>query len=371
MLFSDTLILDVKRQTAGGYMAVRAKVARTGVYDYLGSEIDPQNAHGLRDRGLVKVLRDESAVFDEAAARSFIGKPITDNHPPVPVTAENWRDHARGVVMGAMRDGQYLAFDLLLTDAAIIREVRGGKGELSNGYAAGIEFGDFTAPDGTKCVARQTTIRGNHVAIVDHGRAGPECRIADHAICDAVTADELNRLKAIFSQDERKPAMASIVVDGLPVSLADENAVRAVFDKKDAALADSAKALTDAKAELAARDGKIAALETQLADAKAATAPAAIDKLVADRSALIAQAKAVVPTIVTDGKTAEEIRRAVVSAKLGDKCPVEDAAVAGAFAVLAADAKPVAQTIVPIGAPAVLTDNATAVAGLRAMRYAR
>ncbi len=186
VLFSDALTLDAPRRTSDGYMAVRAKAARTGTYSYLGSEIDPDNKHGLRDAGMVNVLRDESAVFDQRSAHSFIGKPVTDNHPREAVNSTNWRDHARGVVMGAMRDGEYLAFDLLLTDASAIAAVNGGKRELSNGYAADLQFGDFAAADGTKCVARQKSITGNHVAIVDRGRAGPSCRIGDAAICDAL-----------------------------------------------------------------------------------------------------------------------------------------------------------------------------------------
>jgi hypothetical protein len=36
-------------------------------------------------------------------------------------------------------------------------------------------------------VRRQTSINGNHVALVDRGRAGPECAIKDgFALCDAL-----------------------------------------------------------------------------------------------------------------------------------------------------------------------------------------
>lgn len=186
MLFSDALTLDAPRPLQGGALAVRARAARTGVYQYAGREIDPDNTHGLRDTAVVNVLRDESEVFDERAVRSFIGKPITDDHPSQPVTADNWRTHARGTIMGAMRDGEYLAFDLMLTDAPTVAKVNAGKRELSNGYACDVEFGDFTAADGTKCAARQTNITGNHIALVGHGRAGPTCRIGDAAICDAL-----------------------------------------------------------------------------------------------------------------------------------------------------------------------------------------
>lgn len=193
-MFVDALTLDAQRRTRDGYLAVRARASRTGTYRYLGSEIDPDNKHGLRDAGLVNVLRDEATVFDEAAARSFIGKPVTDDHPSAPVNADNWRDHARGMVMGAMRDGEYLAFDLLLTDAAAIEKIDDGKRELSNGYSADLEFGDFQASDGTKCVARQKSIAGNHVALVDKGRAGSECAIVDAASCASLPIDLMDKL---------------------------------------------------------------------------------------------------------------------------------------------------------------------------------
>lgn len=186
VLFSDALTLDAPRKTQDGYLAVRARAARTGVYQYTGREVDPDNKHGLRDQASVNVLRDDAAVFDERAVRSFIAKPITDDHPREAVTAANWRDHGRGIVMGAIRDGDHLAFDLVLMDAATIAKVEAGKAELSNGYAATLEFGDFAGPAGEKCQARQAGIVGNHVAIVDRGRAGSSCRIGDAAICDAL-----------------------------------------------------------------------------------------------------------------------------------------------------------------------------------------
>lgn len=186
MFFSDALTLDAPKRTADGYLAVRARAARTGVYQYTGREVDPDNKHGLRDQASVNVLRDDAAVFDERAVRSFIAKPITDDHPREAVTAANWRDHGRGIVMGAIRDGDHLAFDLVLMDAATIAKVEAGKAELSNGYAATLEFGDFSGPGGEKCQVRQAGIVGNHVAIVDRGRAGSSCRIGDAAICDAL-----------------------------------------------------------------------------------------------------------------------------------------------------------------------------------------
>ena len=206
MLFADALTLDAPRRTSDGYLAVRARASRTGVYQYSGREVDPDNAHGLRDQAVVNVLRDDATVFDEAAARSFIGKPVTDNHPSEPVTAANWRDHSRGTIMGALRDGDYLAFDILLTDAATIAKVDAGKRELSNGYGASLAYGTFTAKDGTLCQARQEKITGgNHVALVDRGRAGSECAIKDgFAVCDALPPNILDSLTTEGVADAKK-----------------------------------------------------------------------------------------------------------------------------------------------------------------------
>ncbi|WP_281823098.1 DUF2213 domain-containing protein [Sphingobium sp. BS19] len=431
MLFADTLTLDAPRRTKDGFLAVRAKAARVGVYQYTGAEVDPQNEHGLRDQASVNVMRDDKTVFDNASARSFIGKPVTDDHPHEAVTADNWRDHARGTIMGAMRDGEYLAFDLLLTDAAAIKKVDSGKRELSNGYSATLEYGDFTAADGTKCPVRQASITGNHVALVDRGRAGPHCAIKDgFAVCDALPRSFLDSLtvdgtaaaigwleKAIAlhrkhmsgkapttgdagekSQQlmmeqmenalselkpsanktmkmdqlntQEKPAM-KIKIGDAEVDATNGEAVRIAVDALNTKFAADAAALTTATTALDTEKGKTAALEKQLSDAKDASAPAALDKRVADRAALITTAKAVKADIVTDGKTDAEIRKAVVVASLGDAAAsFDDAGIAGAFAVLTKDAKPADQKVHDLGLPKPMNDTAAIRDRVRASRYA-
>lgn len=348
MYFADRLTLDAPRRTREGYLVGRARAARTGVYDYAGSEIDPNNEHGLRDKAIVKVLRDDKTVFDRAAVQSFIGKPITNDHPSTPVTADNWRDHARGAIMGALRDGDYVAFDYLLTDAAAIAAVDAGKRELSNGYGAELEFGQFTAPDGTICDARQSKITGgNHVALVDRGRAGPDCAIKDLAVCDALTADGLAELQATLTTKQEDRVKVTNL-DGMSVNLSDATAVEqtiATLDNKlTTAMAD--KATVDG--ELSTLKGEKAVLEKSLADAKAELDPATLDARVADRAALVDKAKSLKADIVTDGKTDADIRKEVVSAKLGDAAAsLDDAGIVGAFAVLTADASGKVEPITP------------------------
>lgn len=367
MQFTDALTLDAPRRTSAGFLAVRAKAARTGVYQYLGTEVDPDNAHGLRDSASVNVLRDDATVFDKAAAQSFIGKPVTDDHPKEAVTASNWRDYARGTIMGAIRDGDYLAFDLLLTDAEAIAKVDAGKRELSNGYSSALEFGDFTAPDGTKCQARQTSIAGNHIALVDKGRAGPECRITDaFAHCDAIPAAPAALLK--------DTTMKKIVLDGLQVDLADADAVAAAISK----LQDNIARLTTDKSsaetqiatlttDKATLEAKVTTLEKQVADAKMTPAQlrdaARAFQIVADK------AKAMGVT-VSDEMDEPAIMRAVVSAKLGDAAKDwTDAQFAASFSTLMTSIKDAA-SVANLSPAATVNDAAKAATDARAAMIA-
>ncbi len=390
--FADTLTLDAKRRTRDGYLAVRAKVARTGVYEYAGREIDPDNAHGLRDKALVHVLRDNDTVFDKSSARSFVGKPITDDHPHEAVTADNWKDLARGVIMGAMREGDYLAFDLLLTDAETIRKVDGGKRELSNGYGAELQFGDFKAPCGTLCEARQVGITGNHVALVDRGRAGSACAIADAAICERADAGFLAGIIAdgeTYSVgglsdknigNQISPVGASLMAtkqitfDGMPIEVTDqaEAAIRkvegklAVADKRATEAEASVATLTTEKATL---DAKVVTLEKQIEDAK--LTPAQLRDAARSYQATADKAKALGVTI-TDDMDEGGMQRAAVNARMGDAAKDwTDDQISASFALIAKDAKPQGRDpvrdVIRDGA-VTLTDSSTIHSAARAAR---
>jgi uncharacterized protein len=371
MFLADRLVLDAPKRTSDGYMAVRARVARTGVYDYAGSEVDPRNEHGLRDRAVVKVFRPGDEVFDRASLATFVGKPITSDHPAAAVTADNWRQHARGTIMGAVRDGEYVAFDLLLTDRSAIADVESGKRELSNGYATDLDFTPGTH-DGTAYDAVQRTIRGNHVALVDRGRAGPECAIKDGiAVCDAITADELDRLKASLTKEK---AVKKIVLDGLQVDLADADAVAAAISKLQGQVADATAAKEKAETEVATLatdkatlEAKVTTLEQQVADAK--LTPQQLRDAAKAYQATADKAKAL-GVAVTDAMDEPAIMRAVVAAKVGDAAKDwSDVQVAASFATLSKDVKAADAGVVPIGNPAPVTDAAAVRDLARAMQY--
>lgn len=385
MFFVDRLTLDAPKRTKEGFMAVRARAARTGVYDYLGRELDPEGKHFRADQ-LVKVYRPESEVFSRDAVHSFMLKPITDDHPSAPVTADNWKHHARGVAAGAMRDGDFLAFDLVLMDARAIEAVDDGKRELSNGYTSELVIAeDGKHPDGTACDAWQTTIRGNHIALVKAGRAGPECRIGDAALCSSIDVEVLSNLLADgqtyraaptgdnFHGNRQKPSgagnMNTVIIDSIPFEMNDQ-AIAAVrklqgqlsdAQTKLATVETSVAALTT---EAATKDAKITTLEKQLEDSK--LSPAALRDAAASFARVVEKGKTL-GVNVTDEMDEAAIIKTAVLAKLGDAAKDwNDAQFAASFASLTVDAK--GQSIDPVRQ--ILKDGATQITDTRAIRDA-
>jgi hypothetical protein len=355
MLFSDTLQLDRPRKTADGYLVARARASRSGIYDYLGSEIDPEGKTFAADQ-TVKVYRPEEEVFAADSVASFLMKPVTNDHPSKPVTAANWRDYAKGVVGKALRDGEYLAFDIVLMDKAMIDQVETGKRELSNGYSSDIEFTAGSTATGEHFDAIQKNIRGNHVAIVDKGRAGPLCRIGDAVACAQIPASELIEIltdgqpytaenrdgKNDPSKGETQVATKTIIVDGLQVEVTDQ--AEAAIKKLQSQLADAEKAKGEADTKVATLTTDKATLETDKANLEQKLKDAEITpaKLrdAAKSFALVSDKAKALGVEVTDEMDETAIMKAVVSAKLGDAAKDwNDSQVAASFASLTKDAK--------------------------------
>lgn len=325
MIFNDRAELSGTRRTADGYLVGDVRFARTGVYEYAGREV------GKPDMGTVRVYRSEDEVFSADAMASFAHRPITNNHPADGVSAENWKVAAVGIGGGEVaRDGQFVRMPMMLMDANAIAEVAAGKRELSAGYSCDFAFESGIAPDGTAYDAVQRNIRGNHVAIVSKGRAGPDCRVGDGALTPKETTMNTK----------------TITVDGIPVETTDAGAT--VIATLQGRIADAGTAATAANTQIGAltatistKDGQIAALTAQLADA--AMTPAKLDAAVTARAGVVADARKFAgATLAVDGKSDAEIRRAAVAVKLGDAvaASMDDAGVTGAFTAFATVAAP-------------------------------
>lgn len=327
MQFTDNTTLANTRLTADGYLVGNVACARVGVQSYHGSEI------GKGD-GLVNVYRDESEVFALDSLASFVGKPVTDNHPPVEVKADNWKQFAVGSIgEGVLRDGEHIKVPVTLMDADTIKAVQNGKREISMGYTAELEWVDGVTPQGEHYQAKQKNIRINHLAIVDKGRAGSTCRIGD-ALWGEQSPNTTTGGKSVNTR--------TVMVDGLPIETTDNGALAIEKLQQDKAAAEKLtrdaqvaadKVIADKDAQLAAKDAEIDALKAkQLTDAD-------IDAKVAARSELIATAKSIHDADYS-GKSDAEIKALAVSAKGVDIKDKPQAYVDASFDILAKDIKP-------------------------------
>lgn len=340
---TDTLTLDGSaRICADGSLVAEVFAARTGLQDYLGREVDPENKHGLRDRSVAKVYRPESEVFKADSLATFAAAPITLDHPSDPVTADNWRALGRGEINGdVVRDGQRVRVPIIVRDAATVKAATSTHKQLSMGYSTELVFPtDGKHPDGTVCDAYQTDIKINHIALVRAARGGPELRVVDE--------------RAPATPPNGDLPMKTLTIDGLRVPNVSDEA-EAAINKLLADNSATAKKLTDSEAKvaehvtsLAAKDAEIATLNQKVTDG--AITPAKLRDAAKEYAAVQAKAKALGVTVAEDADTAA-IMATVVNAKLGDAAKDWTAdQIAISFATLTKDAK-VADTVQPIGAP--------------------
>ena len=161
-----TRLSDRIWQDNNGQLICRdAIIARTGSYDYLESEI---KENGDKNK-IVKVFRTDDEVFNPISMASFENKPFVDDHPQDDVSPENYRELSKGYIRDIRRGtgdlSNCLICDIVVTDSDTAEEIKSGrKRELSLGYDTNIVMKDG------KYV--MTNIRGNHLALVDSGRAG-------------------------------------------------------------------------------------------------------------------------------------------------------------------------------------------------------
>ena len=163
-------------RTPEGYLiCLGVPIARIGKQQYLANEL------GIEDSAPDKaydVIRVEDEVFSQATIASFEGKPVTNDHPMESIDTGNITayqcGHAQNVRRGAGDDSDLLIADLFITDKKLIDEILNGRREVSCGYDC-----EYTQDDDGKIYQR--AIRGNHVAVVDNGRAGHRVAIKDSA----------------------------------------------------------------------------------------------------------------------------------------------------------------------------------------------
>lgn len=308
--FQDKVKLPSRRTyTDDGYLRVPARIGRVGVQTYRAHEI------GLKDRDpneLVNVYRSPEEVFDKESMESFQNKPVTNDHPPKSVKATNYDKFSVGHSLSNVdkEDDEFLTVDLLVTTQKGIDAIERGKTQVSNGYKADIEKEDGTYKD-QAYQFKQVNIRGNHIAIVNRGRAGPGVKLSD----------------------EGNPTV-KIKIKGVSYEIPDGPAAEAV----QMLVADSDQLQTDldtANGTITKKDGEIQTLKDSAPD---------VEALVAGQVAFLGQVKMVDAEYDATGKTQSQVKRELLKKQKPDLTidkDTQDAYVDGAWDTLVKDSKTV------------------------------
>jgi len=176
---ADRIALGSHRaKTKEGYLVVLGTpIARSGLQKYKASEL---KLEGVPANQTVEVFRPFNEVFSPTTLASFEGKSITSPHPPVFLTPDNDANYSKGHVQnvrqgGQLPDGEFaIEADLVIKDSILINRVENDTiAEISCGYDYDL------VPDEVEGRYKQVGIVGNHVAVVESGRAGSSVRILD------------------------------------------------------------------------------------------------------------------------------------------------------------------------------------------------
>jgi hypothetical protein len=291
-----------------GFLRVDARITRTGVFEY-------RRADGTIQRE----LRSADEVFNADSLATLDLLPLTNDHPAEPVTSRNAGKFQVGTVTQPKRDGDFVAARIQITDQKAIDEAEGGKRQLSVGYnvdlekRAGVTSGVPGVPDGLRFDAIQTNIRGNHVALLDKGKAGPEASLrldGDDAIQIGQTQKPGGDPPPI-----KDPVMLKIKHDGVDIEVTEAGAqviatLRARLDTADEAKTAAAKDLSTEKARADKAEEDLTAEKKAREDSDD---PKALEAKVRKRIGLESKATEILgDDFKVDGVTDAEIKSEIV-----------------------------------------------------------
>lgn len=159
-----------------------AHISKATVNPYYGKEIPGWQELGLDPERIYQMFRDPVEL--EKAAKSFQGIQVLIRH--IPVSAD---DHRPDEIVGttgtnAVFNAPYLDNELVIWAKPGIDAIESdAQRELScgYGYTPVMEPGTF---EGAPYDGRMTDIKGNHVALVNKGRAGPDVVVGDAALIE-------------------------------------------------------------------------------------------------------------------------------------------------------------------------------------------
>lgn len=176
----------------------KSVISKAAVNPYYGLEIPGYEGLGLDPEKVYQLYRDPDALA--AAAPTFARLPILDKHIPVSVDALPEENIVGAIGSDVAFEAPYLVADLCFWTAGAIAGIEEEvKRELSCSY----RYTPVMTPgeiDGVAYDGIMTEIIGNHLALVERGRAGRDAVVADADIKNEVNFMKITRKgKALFA----------------------------------------------------------------------------------------------------------------------------------------------------------------------------
>lgn len=156
-------------------------LSKVGVFPYLGASI---GGEGVEPNTIYQVYRPEEELAHQDCIDSFKLLPWIDDHVMLGSQDKGFTPAERKGVHGVIGEDVYFEDSYLKGNLKVFSDkladlIESGKKELSIGYYCEYDkkSGSY---NGQSYDFIQRSIRGNHVALVDEGRAGPDVAVLDH-----------------------------------------------------------------------------------------------------------------------------------------------------------------------------------------------
>lgn len=203
-----------------GFMEVRDNpISKVGVYPYLGSEIP-----GAEDPNRIyQVYRPAEELSRPDTIDSFKLMPFIDEHE---ILGKSGMPAERKGMQGTLGeqiyfDAPYLRGNIKIHSSAAQSLIKAGKVELSPCYGCDWVKGDGTF-DGKPYQYTQRNIMGNHLALVEEGRTGPDVAVQDHR---TFTLDSKELLPMEFTP-EQLAQLKALIAEMMGAKTGDEDPVK-------------------------------------------------------------------------------------------------------------------------------------------------
>lgn len=174
-------IQSVKKYDDNGWPEIKGNpISKVGVFPYSGAQIGHPD---LNPEDIYMVYRPDTELSSEDTINSFKLLPFTDEHAMLGSEDDGLMPAEKKGIHGIIGENVYFEDGYLKANLKIFSEevndlIKNGKKELSIGYRCiyDIQKGIY---DGQAYDAIQRQIRGNHIALVEEGRSGPDVAVLD------------------------------------------------------------------------------------------------------------------------------------------------------------------------------------------------